>query len=419
MKCNYLPKACIMSLLIVLIIPFIGYAQLPEAFQTYKAKVVDGNTKNALAFAGIHIEGTNYTTVSNKEGEFSIKYSEDATNAVVIIHYIGYKSKRIKLIDITADTKTIELDPAAVELPEVSVISKDAETLVTGMFDNRGKNYANTEEHLTAFYRETIRKNKTYASLSEAVIDISKQPYSSYKSDIVSIYKSRKKTDYTKVDTLIFKLMGGPFNNLYLDLIKYPEMIFTDKMLDNYDFTFDRSTRVGNRLIYIVDFNQKKHIQEPLYSGKLYIDAQSLALKSAVFKLNLNFKNVASMFIVKKPTNADVTPIEASYRVDFIENDNKWYFGYSRIELGLRINWKKKLFNSNFHSTIELAITDKDKLMSSNTIARDQRIKPSVVITDEASGFADTEFWGKLNVIEPEKPIETAIRKIQKQLEKK
>lgn len=419
MKCNYLPKACIMSLLLVLIIPFIGYAQLPEAFQTYKAKVVDGNTKNALAFAGIHIEGTNYTTVSNKEGEFSIKYSEDATNAVVIIHYIGYKSKRIKLIDITADTKTIELDPAAVELPEVSVISKDAETLVTGMFDNRGKNYANTEEHLTAFYRETIRKNKTYASLSEAVIDISKQPYSSYKSDIVSIYKSRKKTDYTKVDTLIFKLMGGPFNNLYLDLIKYPEMIFTDKMLDNYDFTFDRSTRVGNRLIYIVDFNQKKHIQEPLYSGKLYIDAQSLALKSAVFKLNLNFKNVASMFIVKKPTNADVTPIEASYRVDFIENDNKWYFGYSRIELGLRINWKKKLFNSNFHSTIELAITDKDKLMSSNTIARDQRIKPSVVITDEASGFADTEFWGKLNVIEPEKPIETAIRKIQKQLEKK
>ena len=405
MKCNYLPKACIMSLLLVLIIPFIGYAQLPEAFQTYKAKVVDGNTKNALAFAGIHIEGTNYTTVSNKEGEFSIKYSEDATNAVVVIHYIGYKSKRIKLIDITADTKTIELDPAAVELPEVSVISKDAETLVTGMFDNRGKNYANTEEHLTAFYRETIRKNKTYASLSEAVIDISKQPYSSYKSDIVSIYKSRKKTDYTKVDTLIFKLMGGPFNNLYLDLIKYPEMIFTDKMLDNYDFTFDRSTRVGNRLIYIVDFDQKKHIQEPLYSGKLYIDAQSLALKSAVFKLNLNFKNVASMFIVKKPTNADVTPIEASYRVDFIENDNKWYFGYSRIELGLRINWKKKLFNSNFHSTIELAITDKDKLMSSNTIARDQRIKPSVVITDEASGFADTEFWGKLNVIEPEKPI--------------
>jgi hypothetical protein len=35
------------------------------------------------------------------------------------------------------------------------------------------------------------------------------------------------------------------------------------------------------------------------------------------------------------------------------------------------------------------------------------------------SGFADPNFWGEFNLIEPEKPIETAIRKIQKQLEKK
>jgi len=213
--------------------------------------------------------------------------------------------------------------------------------------------------------------------------------------------------------------MGGPFNNLYLDLMKYPEMIFTEKILENYDFSFDRSTRIGKRMIYIVDFNQKQHIQEPLYYGKLYIDAQSLALKSAVFKLNFKNKDAASMFIVKKPNNAEIIPTEASYRVDFIEKDNKWYFGYSRIELGLRIKWKKKLFDSHFYSTIELAVTDKDKLSNGNTISRNQRIKPTVVITDEASGFADPAFWGELNVIEPEKPIETAIRKIQRQLERK
>jgi hypothetical protein len=36
-----------------------------------------------------------------------------------------------------------------------------------------------------------------------------------------------------------------------------------------------------------------------------------------------------------------------------------------------------------------------------------------------ASGFSDPDFWGEFNVIEPEKSIETAIKKIQKQLEKK
>jgi hypothetical protein len=219
------------------------------------------------------------------------------------------------------------------------------------------------------------------------------------------------------LDTLVFKLQGGPFNSLYLDLLKNPEMIFTDKMLDNYEFTFDRSTRIGKRLIYVVDFKQKKYVEEPLYFGKLYIDAQSLALKTATFKLNLANKEAASrMFIVKKPYNADAYPIETNYRIDFLEKDNKWYYGYSRIELGLRVNWKKKLLNTSFYSTIEMAVTDKDKSdYNKETMSKD-RIRPTIVITDEVSGFADPDFWGEFNVIEPEKPIEAAIRKIQKQL---
>jgi hypothetical protein len=37
---------------------------------------------------------------------------------------------------------------------------------------------------------------------------------------------------------------------------------------------------------------------------------------------------------------------------------------------------------------------------------------------EEVSGFADPEFWGEYNVIEPEKPIEQAIRKIQRKMGK-
>jgi len=81
--------------------------------------------------------------------------------------------------------------------------------------------------------------------LSEAVVDIYKQSYTSYKPDVVKMYKARKRTDYSKVDTLIFKLMGGPFNTLYLDLMKHPDMIFTDDMMKNYEFRFDRSNAYG------------------------------------------------------------------------------------------------------------------------------------------------------------------------------
>lgn len=417
MKHSYSSKSISILLLFLAMFSQITFAQDTDNYTLYKAIVIDKNSGNPLAYAGITVEGTNYSTVSNSDGEFAIKLLSSIEDAVISIQFIGYKGKSVHVRDLKNDKNKIELEPVTVELPEISVISKDAESLVQSMLEKKGINYGTQEEHLTAFYRESIRRNKTYVSLSEAVVDVYKQSYNSYKSDIVKIYKARKKTDYSKLDTLVFKLQGGPFNSLYLDLLKNPEMIFTDKMLDNYEFTFDRSTRIGKRLIYVVDFKQKKYVEEPLYFGKLYIDAQSLALKTATFKLNLANKEAASrMFIVKKPYNADAYPIETNYRIDFLEKDNKWYYGYSRIELGLRVNWKKKLLNTSFYSTIEMAVTDKDKSdYNKETMSKD-RIRPTIVITDEVSGFADPDFWGEFNVIEPEKPIEAAIRKIQKQL---
>jgi len=35
---------------------------------------------------------------------------------------------------------------------------------------------------------------------------------------------------------------------------------------------------------------------------------------------------------------------------------------------------------------------------------------------DESSGFKDADFWGAYNVIEPEKSIESAIKKIKRKL---
>lgn len=68
---------------------------------------------------------------------------------------------------------------------------------------------------------------------------------------------------------------------------------------------------------------------------------------------------------------------------------------------------------------MEMAITDWETLPEKPTIKYRDRLKSSVIMSDEASGFSDPNFWGTYNVIEPEKPIENAIKKIQKQLRKK
>jgi hypothetical protein len=272
---------------------------------------------------------------------------------------------------------------------------------------------------MTAFYRETIKKRRKNVSLAEAIVNVYKQPYTSARKDYIKLYKARKSTDYTKLDTVALKLQGGPFNALYIDLMKYPEYIFTEDVIDLYKFSFASSTTINERPVYVVTFKQRNDIQEPLYYGKLYIDSETLALTSAVYNLNVENKELTSkLFVRKKPRNIKVYPTEAAYRVDYREKNGKWYYGYSNAQLTFKINRKGKLFNSIYSLSSEMAITDWELNTTNESLKFKERLKPSVVISDEASGFSDPEFWGAFNVIEPEKSIESAINKIKKQLKK-
>jgi hypothetical protein len=270
---------------------------------------------------------------------------------------------------------------------------------------------------MTAFYRETIKKRRRNVSLSEAVVNIYKTPYSSKKRDAVELYKARKSTDYSKLDTVALKLQGGPFNALYVDIMKYPEYIFTNESIDNYKFSFDRSTRVNIRLIYVINFKQLTTIKDPLYKGKLYIDAENKTLTSAVYNLNITDRELASrLFVRKKPAKVDVWPTEVAYRVDYRNKDGKWYYGYSNVLLEFKVDWDDKLFNSVYSMTAEMAVTDWERNNTGDIPKFKNRMKKSIILNDEAIGFSDPNFWGEYNIIEPEKSIESAIKKIQRQL---
>ena len=62
-----------------------------------------------------------------------------------------------------------------------------------------------------------------------------------------------------------------------------------------------------------------------------------------------------------------------------------------------------------------MATTD-IKPIESTKIEKDNRFKTSIILVDQAEGFSDPDFWGAFNIIEPEKSIEVAIRKIQRKL---
>jgi hypothetical protein len=384
----------------------------------YKGYVIEADSRKPLGFATLTLEGANLSTVANSDGEFSFKIPVTKTDANVIVSYLGHKEKVIRLSTLKPDKNRIELELLSVTISTVNVHPQDPDMLIRAILSNRAQNYSQDQNKMVVFYRETIKKNKTYVSLSEAVLDVFKQPILSMKSDQIELSKGRKNTDYTKLDTVTFKLQGGPYTSLMLDIMKNPEMIFTEDMVGNYQFMIENITKIGDRLMYIIDFKQHAHVTEPLYFGKLYVDTESLAILSATFSLNVTNKAAASdLFIRKKPLGAKVYPTEATYQVNYREKDGKWIFGYSRAEIVFKMEWKRRLFNTHYASTIEMAVTDWEKSQIKNAKPQ-ERLRTNVVMMDEVSGFADPDFWGLYNVIEPEKPIEQAIKKIQKKMTK-
>ncbi|SNR70244.1 CarboxypepD_reg-like domain-containing protein [Lutibacter agarilyticus] len=388
-------------------------------FNSYKGIIVEANSKKPLEFASLNVNGTNISTVSNSKGEFLLKVPKKFQQNSVTVSFLGYTSKVLSLSEFNDTTTIIQLETYIEELSEISIAVKDAPTLVKEVLKRRTENYSKDHLVMTAFYREAIKKRKTYVSLSEAIIEINKQPYTNDRNDVLQLYKSRKSTDYNKLDTVALKHRGGAHSMVRLDVMKNPELLLTEDVFQNYKFKFENSTKIDNRVIYVVNFKPNQSVEDALFYGKLYIDAQSLALVSAKFELDLSdIDKAKQFFILKKPARADVTPILAKYQVDYRKKGNKWYHNYSRIELGFKINWEKKWFNSIYYSTTEMAITDWHKVTDPKNIKQRDRLKSSVILSDEASGFSDPEFWGEYNLIEPEKPIHSAIKKIQKQLKK-
>lgn len=388
-------------------------------FNEYKGAVVDTKTKKSLEYATISVSNSNISTVSNMDGGFSLKVPVDLVNESIVISYLGYKNKMIPLKGFTSDYMTIGMEESFEKLPDVNLVEANPNKVIRELMKNRKNNSFQDPLIVKAFYRESIKKRKTYASLSEAVIDVYKQPINASGGDYVKLDRARKSTDYRKIDTLVIKLQGGPYNNLSMDMIRNRDLFFSSDMFDIYKFSFDKMITMDDMNVYVIDFEQKSSIVEPFYKGKLYIHSQSYALVKAVFSLNIeNLEKAKKFFVKKKPANADVIPVDTRYVVDYRNIDGKWHFSYSRIELSFKINWDKKWFNSIYNITIEKAVTDWAENDQNISVKNRDRMRKNVILTDEASGFADPEFWGENNVIEPDKSIQNAIKKIQRNYSK-
>ncbi len=389
-----------------------------NTFHTVTGLLKDSKTGEKIIYATISVPNTGIGTVSNSEGEFTLKVNKSINAEYFEVSHLSYATTKFKISESLGKEKTFNLDPQSLMLKEISVVPKDARGIVEMALRNIKKNYSEVPNMMTGFYRETIRQRRDYLSISEAVVDIYKASYPTMQEDQVKIYKGRKGSNVKKADTLMVQLQGGPNVAMLLDIVKNTDLSIALDNLDNYKFEFETMVNIDDKLNWVISFSPNVIRDEPLYIGKLFISQDNMAITRAEFSLDLADEMKASrVFVQKKPMGLIFLPTSTSYLVTYKQQNGKYYLNYVRVDLKFRCDWKKRLFKNYYTVMSEVAITDRRE----DNIARfanQDVFRSNMVFAEKVENFTDTDFWGEYNIIEPEDSIESAIKKLSKSMKK-
>ena len=266
---------------------------------------------------------------------------------------------------------------------------------------------------MTAYYRESVKRNEHCMLFSEAVLNVAKGPYSDFGSeDQVSIQKGRKISDLSNEDTVIIKLRSGIKASFELDIIKNRPDFLGEKFLDYYDLEFTDMMSYGERLVYVISFRQKSMIPQLMFLGRIYIDQENLAIIAADFEFNPQLiQNDPGLFLVSRSPRVRIRPLLARYHVDYRQIAGVFHVSQVRAEVEMKVRKRRRWIGAKYRIAIEMAITDVipgERIR----IAPSERVKPNTVLADQPFDFAP-DFWGIYNTIEPEATLQESLSKIE------
>ena len=404
------------------VIPGWGQDDVPPAegddYITVSGVVRDKQSRKTLEYVNVSVPGSSVGTVTNADGEFSLKIEDAETISALEISHIGYHNNRIRLDKEHLSGLKIYLTPHANMLNEIVVYAHNPRLIVEEALRKIPVNYSDKSNMLTGFYRETVQKCRRYINISEAVVDVYKTSYEDRTADRdrVQVLKGRRLLSQKAGDTLGVKLAGGPTLSVYVDIVKNQDALLDMETLNYYDFFMEEPVQIDNRRQYVIGFRPRVVLPYALYYGKLYIDRDKLSFTRAEFSLSMDNKAKAVQAILaKKPYGLRSKPQELSFLVTYKDVDGKTYLNYIRNLIRFKCDWKRKLFSTGYTVLSEMVATDREE----NNVAMipgKLAFRQKDAFYDKVDEYWNEDFWGSYNIIEPTESLENAVHKLKKRL---
>lgn len=360
-----------------------------DAF-TLTGQVIDGTTGETAPYASVRVDKLGLGTVSNIDGNWTLRLPAAAANEQLTVKYLGYGTQTLSISRLP-DKSLVCLEPSAFELRQVVVNPDKKFEVLRAAWNAISTNYPSAPTLTEGFYRETQRvTDSLFLYFNEAILHVYKNTYKNNQNfGQIEVVKSRKNV-FPGIDSINdVRFYGGPHFPNDLDVVFSRWDFINPSAFRNWNYELEGAYRTGDQYIYTISF---KHKTKPFsnFQGQLFIDGDSYAY------LGFEIKRfgLGSISMEDIPTDVSYISGTTTIKIGYAEKEGLHYLSHINYKTnGINTASKVRVFKD-----IEY-ITTAIKTEGATPIPYDRQFDYTDILSIKADNY-DQSYWKDYTILQ-------------------
>lgn len=354
-------------------------------------RILDAESGYPVSYATIGVGKLGIGTVSNIDGDWSLRLPSSAVNEKINIRCLGYTTQEVAVSKLRKGS-VFHLKQTSYELGEIVVVPDTLIFYILGRAYNEIKSNYPVKPSLTqGFYRETQRiSDSLFLYFNEAVLNVYKNTYrNTINFGQIEVEKSRKNV-FPGIDSINdVRFYGGPHFPNDLDIVFSRWDFIRPSEFRNWKYELEGMYKDSLSYIYSITFNNRKEPNSN-FRGKIFIDANNYAYLG----FELRRLGLSTMSSSVTPSNASYVPGNTTIKIGYTEKEGLQYLSY----INYKTNGLNTATKTRIYKDIEY-ITTSIKTDSVYPIPFNRQFDYTDILSIEAENY-DQSYWKDYNILQ-------------------